>query len=315
MKHKQKKNTPDKKMPKNLEVILKPKLLDKQWRSDFRKYFLNGFFILFTTEVLEALLETAITLVISSAVTQLVSFMLAVTATQTIKLVIKTWISPPLKAIIKIIVKNITQKEGNDKMEKLKKMIAWIKLNPKTIVSTIASFIACIAVGIAMVGSMITYNAPLPLWSQYLIGVIGGIIIFTLLEFGVLSAGLENKVKSTLRNLAKALGFDKVIEIIEPIKIAIDEENEVNRLAFEEIQKEEALAFLAEQEAKAIVLEAENQIKADELAVLDAKKQAIIQAKVTEMKYLKKIEAEKLASETIPSVEVDIANNLNSPIR
>lgn len=91
----------------------------------FRDVFLNSFLYCLAIELVEELLEELIawgfSSVITFVVTKALSAVIVVSLTQTTKLVIKK------------IIKHYTYKEGNDKMEKLKKFFSWIWANKCTL--------------------------------------------------------------------------------------------------------------------------------------------------------------------------------------
>lgn len=107
-------------------------------KQSFFKKVLNGsgcaFFAVFVWELLEELLENALAYAITSVVAlfiaKLISTFTVVLATQGIKTVIKTTLLPYVKKII--------YKEGNDKMEKFKKILSTLWANKCTIGGTIA---------------------------------------------------------------------------------------------------------------------------------------------------------------------------------
>lgn len=91
----------------------------------FRDKFLNSFLYCLAIELVEELLEEmiawGITNVITWAITKALSAVIVVFFTQTTKLVMKKFI------------KYYTYKEGNDKMNKLKKFFSWVNANKCTI--------------------------------------------------------------------------------------------------------------------------------------------------------------------------------------
>lgn len=89
-------------------------------------------FTMFIWEMVEELLENLIAYAVSSAValfiTKALSTLLIITATQGIKVSIKRFLLP--------FVRNITYKEGHDKMSKIAKFFNWIWCNKKTLTGT-----------------------------------------------------------------------------------------------------------------------------------------------------------------------------------
>ena len=100
--------------------------------STKQKLFSNGGWAVFTVivwEFVEEGLENLITYALSSAAAiftvKLLSTLTVITATQGVKLT--------LKAILTPLFKRITYKEGNDKVDKLKKILNWFNANKCTI--------------------------------------------------------------------------------------------------------------------------------------------------------------------------------------
>lgn len=87
----------------------------------FKEFFVNSFFFYLAIELIEEILEDLISVGISSLLIKGVSTLFVVSLTQGVKVIIKR------------IVKRITYKEGNDKMEKLKKFFGWLNANKCTL--------------------------------------------------------------------------------------------------------------------------------------------------------------------------------------
>lgn len=87
----------------------------------FKKFFVNSFFSYLAIELVEEVLENLISLGISSLLIKGVSTLFVVSLTQGVKVLIKR------------IVKQIIYKEGNDKVEKIKKVFSWLNANKCTL--------------------------------------------------------------------------------------------------------------------------------------------------------------------------------------
>lgn len=87
----------------------------------FKEFFVNSFFFYLAIELVEEILEDLISIGISSLLIKGVSTLFVVSLTQ------------GTKVLIKRIVKRITYKEGNDKMEKIKKIFSWLNANKCTL--------------------------------------------------------------------------------------------------------------------------------------------------------------------------------------
>lgn len=102
----------------------------------FRDFFVNSFAFYLAIELVEDLIENLITVGISSLILKCLATFSVVT------------INYATKSAIKVMVKKITYKEGNDKVEKIKKVFTWIYCNKKTIGGYIT------AIGTAVVASL-----------------------------------------------------------------------------------------------------------------------------------------------------------------
>lgn len=98
-------------------------------------------FTMFVWEIVEELLENLIAYAISSAValfiTKALSTLIIITATQGIKVSLKRFLLP--------FVKNLTYKEGHDKMSKIAKFFKWIWCNKKTLTGTASVAVATLS--------------------------------------------------------------------------------------------------------------------------------------------------------------------------
>lgn len=99
----------------------------------FKEFFVNSFFYYLAIELVEEILEDLIAMEVSKLILTGVSTFLTVAVSYAGKLCLKR------------IIKNITYKEGNDKVNKIKQFFTWVFCNKKTILGTAST--ALIALG------------------------------------------------------------------------------------------------------------------------------------------------------------------------
>ena len=109
------------------------------WKK-IKEFFVNSFFLYLAIELVEEFLEEMISWGISSLLVKGISTLFIVSLTQGVKVLIKR------------IVKQITYKEGNDKVEKLKKVWNWFKANKCTILGVATG------AGVAVSGTVVDVN-------------------------------------------------------------------------------------------------------------------------------------------------------------
>ena len=218
--------------------------------------FTKGFTLLLTYEVIEELLEEAIAWTITTVMARALSFIIVVLLTQTTKVTIKG-LAKGLTVLMKPIVKKITYKVGNDKIDKIRriykamknvfvKFFAFVASNKKTITSTVASIAAAFGSGTAAGGGMMAYNVGgLPQYAYYLIGAAVAVVMFALCELGVLGKGPETpeQYKERLEKEQAEKEEKKALKEAEA-KAKEEEEKLLKAIEAEEAKK------LADEEAK-----------------------------------------------------------------
>lgn len=218
-------------------------------------------FTMFVWELVEEGLENLIAMALSSAVaifvTKALSTLAIITATQGIKVGIKTFILPFFKQII--------YKEGNDKVEKLKKFFSWINANK------------CTIGGVAVGALTAVSGAGLVDVSSFPAIMIGAFNLTPVLYYVIL--GVMTIVCSFFPET-----IEKFVERINAKK-AEKEAKSIEKVAKKELKNEEKLAnqTQAEQEKAQAKAQAEAQAKAEKeqaqqeyRAKIDAKKAEII---------------------------------------
>lgn len=256
-------------------------------KNKFLRFLKSGAISYIFLEAIEQIIEEVIAISLATVVSKVISWAFVFIGLQTVKIT-----SKGLWVLIKAFIKKITYKEGHDKMEKIKKFFESIKLNPKTTIGAIASFIASVGVGGAT--TFATYlQTSLPEWATYLIGGVVFVVLLILTEIGVFGKGKESQSQIMLREVAEAFGFEQAYNVVSEAKSVLDKA-EAERLAEEEQKK-------AEEEAQK--LEAERIAKEIEEVALKEKEEAEQKAKAEQEKALKekalkkKAEYEKAVSE------------------
>lgn len=232
----------------------------KKQNNLFNRLFSGSGWILFTMfvwEMVEEFLETLIAYVISSAValfiTKALSTLLIITVTQGIKVSIKRFLLP--------FVRNITYKEGHDKMSKIANFFKWIWCNKKTLTGT-----ASVAV-ITLSGTGVIDVSTLPELMVYGFNITpivyyGCLAIISLL--GVFGVGIESISEFAQRiGLIKDQKEQKAIEK-EALKELKAEQKQANQTQAEQEKaqaKEEAKKLADAEKAKA---EAEHKAKVEQ---------------------------------------------------
>ncbi len=181
---------------------------------------------------------------LSWVVTKAISILFAVTITQGIKLIVKR------------VIKQITYRNGGDKMDKLKqffcKLGEWFKTNPITIATSGANLAGSGAVGMGIYIAFNYFGWQLPEWAMYLIIGVASVGLACLTEWGILCKGWETTAEKALRlaNLAAQAEAKRIEE--EAAKKAAELRAEEERLAAEARAKieEEAAKKAAELRAE-----------------------------------------------------------------
>ena len=220
--------------------------------------FAKGFTLLLTYEVIEELLEEAIAWTITTIATRAISFVIVVLLTQTTKVTVKG-LAKGLAILVKPIVKKITYRAGNDKVEKIRriyktmknavtKFFAFVVRNKKSILATTTAFLASIGVGGAVDTGMIFAGVELPKYAFYLVALGVAIFMFVPTFIGIKGAGIETQKE-----------YDDRLKKEEEAKA---EKKALKEAEVEEKARQEAMLKLAEAE-EAKLLEAEQEKEAE----------------------------------------------------
>lgn len=229
------------------------KVNNNEWKfGSWLKAFCKGFGLLLTYEIIEELIEEAIAYTITTVIAKAVSFLLVVFLTQSIKIGAKG-LAKGITIALKPLVKKLTYKEGNDKVNKIlrfinmckekindNKFLNWLKNNPKSILGIVSGFIASLSGGAITVGGLYFGNVQLPLWAIIVIGCVVFGALFSLVALGVTGAGFESPVKKMLRQFAVKLGFGEAVTALENTYAQYEAEQEAKaeaeRVALEQAQ-------------------------------------------------------------------------------
>lgn len=216
-------------------------------------------FTLFVWEMVEELLENLIAYALSSAValfiTKAISTIAIITATQGIKVSLKRLLTP--------MIKELTYKEGHDKMSKVKQFFTWIWCNKKTLVGTASTAVLTLS-GTGVIDA----NSIAPLY-------VGGFNITPVVYYGCLAVlallGVFGKGIESIKIFFERVGLIK----------AEKEQNALIKEAKKEIKLEAKLAnqTQAQQEKKLAKEEAEKKAKEEKETA-----EAEHKAKVAEIK-------------------------------
>lgn len=145
----------------------------------FKEVFVNSFFYALAIELVEETIEDFIAMGFSIVITKAFSALIVVTFTQSTKLVIKR------------LVKKITYKEGNDKVNKLKNFFSWIWSNKKSLLGTIGGLVSGVATAIATNSDAILALPELLVFNFNLTPILAGLLVFAGVEVGVVGKGFE----------------------------------------------------------------------------------------------------------------------------
>jgi len=237
--------------------------------------FTKGFTLLLTYEVIEELLEESIAWAITTIAARAISFLVVVVLTQTTKVTIKG-LAKGLTVLLKPLVKKITYRAGNDKIDKIRriyktmknavaKFIAFVVRNKNSILATVTSFLASIGAAGAVDGGLVIGGITLPKYAYYLIALGVAIIMFIPTFIGVKGAGYENKEQYDERIAKEQAAKDEKKALKEAEAKAKAEQEEILALAKAEEQKKlEAEQAKKEEQAK-LQAEQEERRKQDEL--------------------------------------------------
>lgn len=263
--------------------------------------FFKGTGLLITYEIIEELLEEAITVGITALAAKALSFVAVICLTQLTKVGAKA-ITKGIFTVLKPVIKKMVHKEGNDKLAKIlcilrrifkmdekelieavskkvdfkalfSKLISFLKRNKKTNTATIVNVITSVVSGATTVAGFFYGKVDIPEWSIYLIGCIAAVIVFALIELGVVGKGMENQEEyderkakeAAAKQEAKAEAEKHAKEVAEAKALkealAIEmKEAEAQRRA-EEAKKREIEKMLAEDAEKQARINRINEIK------------------------------------------------------
>lgn len=148
-------------------------------------------------------MEESIAWAITTVAARAISFIVVVLLTQTTKVTVKG-LAKGLTVLLKPLVKKITYKAGNDKVDKIRriyktmknavaKFIAFVVRNKKSISSTLVALVGSLGAGGFTGGGMLFGGVQLPMYAYYLIGAAVAIVMFALTEMGIAAKGFENQ--------------------------------------------------------------------------------------------------------------------------
>lgn len=216
--------------------------------------FIKSFTLLLTYEVIEELLEESIAWAITTVAARAISFIVVVLLTQTTKITVKG-LAKGLTVLLKPLVKKITYRAGNDKVDKIRriyktmknavaKFIAFVVRNKKSISSTLVALVGSLGAGGFTGGGMLFGGVQLPMYAYYLIGAAVAIVMFALTEMGIAAKGFENQKE-----------YDE--------RVAKEEAEKAEKKALKEAkaEQEEILALAKAEEQKKLEAEQAEQAK------------------------------------------------------
>lgn len=219
-------------MKKFKELIVNSLNLLKCLFHSIKFTFLYCIAIELVEEMLEELIAWGVSNLVTFAIKKIFSAMLVFIGTQSIKFVIKK------------IVKKLTYKEGNDKVNKLKKVFQWVFANKKSLVGVVSAGVATLSgTGVIDVEFLPTL-------------LVGGFDIAPILYYGALLAlsliGVTGKGFETIKQFVERTESEKIQKeaksIVKEAKKEIDKEKKLANQTQAEQEKEKAKA---EAEAKA----------------------------------------------------------------
>lgn len=206
-------------------------------------------------EIIEELLEEAVAWTITTLVAKALSFLLVVILTQFTKVTGKM-IAKSLVLVLKPVVKRFTYKEGNDKLNAIKKLIrrifkmdtndittvaestgtssskvktfftelfAYLKRNVKTVTATVINFATSLGSGALLGGGLYIGEINIPHWACIVIGIVLTVIMFILTEFGIIGKGIETQAEYDARKAAETAQKQEAAEKAK-VKKAIEAE-------------------------------------------------------------------------------------------
>lgn len=217
-------------------------------------------------------MEESIAWAITTVAARAISFIVVVLLTQTTKITVKG-LAKGLTVLLKPLVKKITYRAGNDKVDKIRriyktmknavaKFIAFVVRNKKSITSTVASLLASVGAGVGADGAIVFFGVTLPEYAYYLIAAGVAIVMFALTELGIAAKGWENQKEYDERIAKEEADKAEKKALKEAEAKAKAEQEEILALAKAEEQKK----LEAEQAEQAkLQAEQEERRKQDEL--------------------------------------------------
>ena len=256
-------------------------MLTTTWKDsrlyDLLKGFGRGFGLLFVYELIEEALEELIAWSISTIIAKAISFMLVVVLTQGTKIATKSLIT-----VLKPAVKKLIYKEGNDKMNKLKAILASLKANWKNYIGIVAAITTAV---IPFVQDLMDFGIGIQVGDFNIVPFVLIILTAVVAICGIFVDGVHGKAVWDIIQKAKA-----------------------DWKAIAQSQKEvEAQRKLAEAAAKAELAEVERLAKLElekQLADAEAKKKADLDALI--QRKLAEIEAKKQLSAVIEATDAKV---------
>ena len=151
------------------------------------------------------------------------------------------------------LIKKITYKKGNDKVEKVKKFFSWVWSNKKTLLGSVLAVVSGVLTAIATNADLIMDLPALTFLGINWTAVIFGVLVFAGVEVGVVGKGFE-----TIANYQNRVAVLK----------AEKEQKAIEKQAKKEIKTEEKLANQTQADKE----------KAKEKEIADAERKAKVEA-------------------------------------
>lgn len=135
------------------------------------------------------------------------------------------------------------------------RLIAFMKRNVKTNIATVGNIVASLGTGFSVGGGIYFGGVDIPQYATIIIGVIITIIMFILVETGIVAKGLETQAEYDARKATE----QAEAEAKEQLKL--EQEAQAAKEAKEQEEKEKMIAILQEEENKEKALLEEEQAK------------------------------------------------------
>lgn len=226
--------------------------------SKFKAFFINSFLYYLAIELVEEILEDFIAMEISKWLIKVASTFITVAATYS------------FKTLVKATVKRVTYKEGNDKVNAIKKFFTLIWANKKSIIGTIASIFSGVTTFIATNQEKLLALPTINIGSFNITPVLAGLLVTGLTALGVTGKGFETITTFFNRKKAQAL---------------IKEDKKAKKLAKQECIAEDKAKTLSAAEAEAKeAKEAKDKAAAEAKAKADEAFRAKVEAYKAELR-------------------------------